>query len=47
MKLILKEDISKLGRKGDIVNVAKGYGSKLLNTKKYGDGSYNKKRNNS
>ena len=30
MKLILKEDISKLGRKGDIVNVAKGYGRNYL-----------------
>jgi len=30
MKLILKEDISKLGRKGDIVNVAKGYARNYL-----------------
>ena len=30
MKLILKEDISKLGRKGDIVNVAKGYARNFL-----------------
>ena len=30
MKLILNEDISKLGRKGDIVNVAKGYARNYL-----------------
>jgi large subunit ribosomal protein L9 len=30
MKLILKEDISKLGREGDIVNVAKGYARNYL-----------------
>ena len=30
MKLILKEAISKLGRKGDIVNVAKGYARNYL-----------------
>ena len=30
MKLILKEDILKLGRKGDIVNVAKGYARNYL-----------------
>jgi len=30
MKLILNADISKLGRKGDIVNVAKGYARNYL-----------------
>lgn len=30
MKLILKQDISKLGRKGDIINVAKGYARNYL-----------------
>ncbi len=30
MKLILNEDISKLGRKGDIVDVAKGYARNYL-----------------
>ena len=30
MKLILKQDISKLGRKGDIINAAKGYARNYL-----------------
>ncbi len=30
MKVILKQDIEKLGRKGDVVNVAAGYGRNYL-----------------
>jgi large subunit ribosomal protein L9 len=30
MKVILKQDIDKLGRKGDVVNVAPGYGRNYL-----------------
>ena len=34
MKLILNSDVKSLGRKGDIVNVAKGYARNNLHTKK-------------
>ena len=34
MKIILKEDIENLGRKGDIVEVASGYGRNYLIPKK-------------
>jgi large subunit ribosomal protein L9 len=34
MKVILKQDIEKLGRKGDIVNIASGYGRNYLLPKK-------------
>lgn len=30
MKVLLKQDVEKLGRKGDIVNVARGYGRNYL-----------------
>ena len=34
MKIILKENIENLGKKGDIVNVARGYGRNFLLPKK-------------
>jgi large subunit ribosomal protein L9 len=34
MKIILKEDIKKKGKKGDILNVKDGYGTFLINDKK-------------
>ena len=34
MKVILKEDIKKKGKKGDILNVKDGYGTFLINDKK-------------
>ena len=34
MKLILNADVKSLGRKGDVVDVAKGYASNYLITKK-------------
>jgi large subunit ribosomal protein L9 len=34
MKLILNSDVNSLGRKGDIVNVAKGYARNYLLPKK-------------
>lgn len=36
MKVILKQDLDKLGRKGDIVNVAPGYGRNYLIPRKLG-----------
>jgi large subunit ribosomal protein L9 len=36
MKVILKQDVEKLGRKGDIVNVADGYGRNYLIPRKLG-----------
>lgn len=36
MKVILKQDVDKLGRKGDIVNVAPGYGRNYLIPRKLG-----------
>ena len=35
MKLILNSDVAKLGRKGDIVDVAKGYARNYLLPKKF------------
>ena len=34
MRVILKQDVDKLGRKGDVVNVAPGYGRNFLVPKK-------------
>ncbi|MGD1008656.1 MAG: 50S ribosomal protein L9 [Candidatus Aminicenantales bacterium] len=36
MKVILKQDVDKLGRKGDIVNVAPGFGRNYLIPRKLG-----------
>ena len=36
MKVILNQDIKKLGRKGDVVEVAKGYARNYLLPKKLG-----------
>jgi len=36
MKIILKQDVDKLGRKGDVVNVAAGYGRNFLIPRKLG-----------